>query len=288
MPSTEVTPLKAQTTTELSTYLLDHKADVDQFRLRGPFDVGLREDMALPVSATETLAADLYLSSSSGKSPLVVFVHGYDNAKDDHAYQAYHVATWGMHALSVSVPNHGPWVGNGRKLVRLAQLVRDRPELFDARVDGSKIVLVGHSFGGASAAIALAERAPVLGAVLLDPASIGKGLPAFLRRIDKPVLVLGADRQVSAARGRANFFRYIPGGVAEISIRGATHEDAQFALETSPLDFGLAQTEAHQITFASAITAAAFSLASTGRLDYAWASFGNPHTNQKFFDARKK
>jgi len=43
-----------------------------------------------------------------------------------------------------------------------------------------------------------------------------------------------------------------------------------------------------QITFVSALTSAAFSLAYTGKLDYAWTSFGDAIKNGKLVDAKKK
>ncbi|MGE5465696.1 MAG: alpha/beta fold hydrolase, partial [Methanocella sp.] len=228
MPSTGLTALKPRTYAELEQYLVSHQPDVDEFRLRGPFPVTTRDDYALALSPSEHIAADLYLSGAPGKAPLVILMHGYGNSKDDHGYQALHLATWGMHCLSVQLPNRGPWVRNGKTLARIVEFVRQRPEAIDPRVDPSKIVLVGHSFGGYSVTYALAEGAAVAGAVLLDPANVGKALPASFRKIARPVMVIGADERVTVARGREWFYRYLQSGVAEISVRGAAHEDAQF------------------------------------------------------------
>jgi len=43
-----------------------------------------------------------------------------------------------------------------------------------------------------------------------------------------------------------------------------------------------------QITFVSALTSAAFSLSSTGKLDYAWSSFSAALGTGKFLNARRK
>ena len=290
LPVTGVTPLHPATLNELRGDVLNHKADVDQFRLRGPFDVATHKDHALRLSTTERIDADLYLSAPAEKAPLAILLHGNDNSKDDHAYQAMHLATWGIHSLAVQLPNNGPWVGNGRTLARIVSLIHRQPEIIDSRIDVNKIILVGHSFGGAAVAIALAEGAPAAGGILLDPAGIGKALPGFLRKINKPVMLLGADGRLFPVRERDYFYLYIRSGIAEVSIRNASHEDAQFPLEPTPHEPGADSfaTEELQITFVSALTSAAFSLAHTGNFDYAWASFGDAIEKGKFFDALKK
>jgi len=290
LPSTGVTTLKPANLGELRKYLLDHKADVDQFRLRGPFDVATHKDHELHLSTTEHIDTDLYLSAPAEKAPLVILLHGHDNSKEDHAYQAMHLATWGIHSLAVQLPNNGPWVGNGRTLARIVTFIQRRPELIDDRIDVNKIILVGHSFGGAAVAIALAEGAPAAGGILLDPAGTGKDLPKFLRMIKTPVMLLGADEQVSSALDRGHFYRFIRSGIAEVSIRDAIHEDAQYPSEL-PLQlfgFGPSTTEELQITFVSALTSAAFSLAYTGKFDYAWTSFSDAIKNGKLVNAKKK
>jgi pimeloyl-ACP methyl ester carboxylesterase len=290
LPGTGVTSLKPATLSELRGYVLNHKADVDQFRLRGPFDVATHKDHELRLSTTERIDTDLYLSAPAEKAALVILLHGHDNSKEDHAYQALHLATWGIHSLAVQLPNSGPWVGNGRTLARIVTLIHRQPDIIDSRIDANKIILVGHSFGGAAVAIALAEGAPAAGGILLDPAGTGKDLAKFLRKIDKPVMLLGADERFSPVRDRRTFYEYIRSGIAEVSIRDASHEDAQFPLEPAPQEPGTdsSATEELQITFVSALTSAAFSLAHTGNFDYAWTSFGDAIENGKFFDALKK
>ena len=290
LPSTGVTSLKPATMSELRGYLLSHKADLDQFRLRGPFAVTVQKNYEIRLSETELIDADLYLSAPAEKAPLVIFLHGYDNSKEDHAYQAMHVASWGMHGLALQLPNNGPWVGNGRTLARIVNFIYRRPGIIDSRIDVNRIILVGHSFGGSSVAIALAEGAPAAGSILLDPAGVGKDLPKFLRQVNKPVMLLGADEQVSRTRNRGYFYRYIRSGIAEVSIRDATHEDGQYPAEF-PLQLFASDpstTEELQITFVSALTSAAFSLAYTGKFDYAWTSFSDAIENGKLVNAKRK
>ena len=289
-PETELTAIKVADPAELQRYLLSRKPDVAQFRSHGPFAVVERRDMEIPVDSGLTVEADLYLCATASKAPLVIVLHGYNNSKEDHAFQAMHLATWGMHAMAIDLPKRGPWIGNGRTLARLVEAIHRTPQLVDSRIDASKIVLVGHSFGATGVAAALGEGAPALGGVLLDPAGIGRQLPQLLRQITVPVIVIGADEDIWPTRNRGQFYRFIPSRVGEISIRDTVHEDAQYpnehtlrAFEENPDD-----TEEAQITFVSALTVSAFSLAATGGIDYAWNSFENGLKNGIFFNARRK
>jgi pimeloyl-ACP methyl ester carboxylesterase len=246
--------------------------------------------MEITVSSSLTVEADLYLSAAARKAPLVIVLHGQDNSKEDHAFQAMHLASWGIHGLAVDLPNRGPWIANGKTLASLVKAIDRTPQLVDTRIDADKIILVGHSFGATAVGAALGEGAPALGAVLLDPAGIGRQLRQLLKRITVPVMVIGADEDIWPTRNRGQFYRFIPAGVGEISIRDTVHEDAQYpnehtlrAFEENPDD-----TEEAQITFVSALTASAFGLAATGSLDYAWNSFENGINNGMFFNARRK
>jgi len=282
LPDTGKTLLTPKTFSELQGYLLDHKADLDQFRLRGPFAVAVQDNYEIRLSTTELVSTDLFLSAHAEKAPLVVLLHGHDNSKESHTFQAAHLASWGMHSLALQLPNNGPWVGNGRTLAKIVNFIYRWPEIIDSRIDVNKIILVGHSFGGAAVAIALAEGAPAAGGILLDPAADGNDLPKFLRQINRPVMLLGADEYVSLARNRDYFYRFIRSGISEVSIKDATHEDAQY-----PSEVGLA-TEELQVTFVSALTSAAFSLSFTGNFDYAWTSFNDGSGRSRFFNAKQK
>jgi predicted dienelactone hydrolase len=176
-PATEVTPIKAANPAELQRDLLSRKPDVAQFKLRGPFAVIERRDLEIPLPSGLTVEADLYLCAAARKAPLVIVLHGYDNAKQDHAFQAMHLASWGMHGIAIDLPNRGPWIANGRTLAKLVDAIHRTPQLVDGRIDADKIILVGHSFGATAVAAALGEGAPAMGSVLLDPAGIGRQLP---------------------------------------------------------------------------------------------------------------
>lgn len=289
LPRTGITSLKPATSGDLRGYLLSNKADLEEFRLRGPFAVVTKKDFGVTLPTAERIDADLYLASPAEKAPLVIILHGLDNSKADHAYQALHMASWGIHSLTLQLPNNGQWVANGSTVTRVVNAIYRQPELIDTRIDANKIILVGHSFGASSVAIALAEGAPAAGGILLDPAGIGEEMPKYLSRVAKPVMLLGADEKVSATNDRSYFYRYIRSGVGEVSIRDAGHGDAQYPAEI-PVKFFSSEpdTEELQITFVSALTAAAFSLGATGKFDYAWASFSDAIQNGRIFNAKKK
>ena len=282
LPNFTETPLNPATFGELQRYLLGRQPDLEVFRARGPFVVTRQDDQEIRLSATHTVNADMFFAGHAEKTPLVIYLHGYEATKGEHAYQAMHTASWGMHSLTLQLPNTGPWVNNGRMLAGLVNAIQRHPELVAHRADVDRIILVGHSFGATAVAVALAEQARAAGGILLDPAGIGRNLPKYLQQIRVPVLVLGADERVVTARYRDYFYRYVRRDIAEVSVTDATHEDAQFPAD----DAGA--TEALQITFASAITAGAFSIALTRRFDYAWASFQADLKNGKLFDGKKK
>jgi dienelactone hydrolase len=289
-PATEVTPIKTVNPAELQRYLLSRKPDVAQFRSRGPFAVVERRDLEIPLDSGLTVEADLYLCAATRKAPLVIVLHGLNNSKEDHAFQAMHLASWGMHAMALDLPKRGPWIANGRTLAKFVDAIYRTPQLVDGRIDADKIILVGHSFGATAVAAALGEGAPALGGVLLDPAGIGRELPQLLKRITVPVMVIGADEDIWPTRNRGQFYRFIPRAVGEISIRDTVHADAQYpnehtlrAFQDDPED-----TEEAQIAFVSALTASAFSLAATGSIDYAWNSFEDAFKNGAFFNGRRK
>ncbi|MGZ5122864.1 MAG: alpha/beta fold hydrolase [Burkholderiales bacterium] len=288
-PVTEAS-ITAGTVAELHGYLLGREANVDLFRARGPFGVAIQKDRELRLTSSQRIKTDVYLSVPGQNAPLVIFLHGQDSSKRADANQAAHLASWGMHCLTVQLPDNGPWDLNGRTLAGLVRLVYRFPEVLDKRIDTSKIILVGHSFGAYALAVALAEGVPAAGAILLDPAAFGKDLTTILRRIQKPVMVLGADDEDVSPRNRDSFYEFIRSNVAEVSIRNAVHEDAQYPSEFALQNGGVDPhtTEQSQVTFVSALAAAAISIAATGTLEYAWMSFRRALQDERFFNAKKK
>lgn len=283
-------PLQPGGFSELQTRLLAEEANINRFRQRGPFQVSARPDRELRLSAKERILADVYLASPAEKAPLVIFLHGHDCSKEAHSQQAMHLASWGMHAVSLQLAKTGPWDVNARTLARIVNLIHRTPAVIDSRIDVNRIILVGHSFGGHAVALAMAQGAPVIGGILLDPAYSGNATPEFLYKIKKPVMVLGADEYLHPVRRREYFYDYLQSDVVEVSIKDATHEDAQYPSETSLQNGGVdpETTEELQITFVSGITAAAISLSATAKLDYVWTGLREMVDSGKMFNPKKK
>lgn len=280
-PPTGLTDLKASSYGELERYLLSQPANIDTFKVRGPFSVDVRENQEVQLPSGERINGDLYRPEHGNRAPLVILLHGYGNSKIDHGYQAMHLATWGLNALALDLPKQGPWARNGRLLGQVAEVLQKNPALLDRNIDGGKIVLAGHSFGGSSTAIAMGNGAPVLGGVLLDPAIADGDMRQAVGRIRKPVILIGADEYVSEAVGRGYFFYYMRNGIIEVSIRDAEHEDATFSMEMTGIT-------GEQLTFISTLTAAAFSLAATGKSDYAWTGFSKAVSEGTIVNPKKK
>jgi hypothetical protein len=48
------------------------------------------------------------IGAAARKAPLVIVWHDHDNSKEDHAFQAMHLASWGMHGLALDLPRPRP------------------------------------------------------------------------------------------------------------------------------------------------------------------------------------
>jgi pimeloyl-ACP methyl ester carboxylesterase len=287
-PTLDLSSLNTASPIQLQEQVVSREPAFEVFASRGPFTVAVRENRELRLTAKERIVCDFFLAESREQAPLLIFVHGHESSKNAHRGQAAHVASWGVHAVTVQLPSKGPWDMNGRTLARLVELIARSPEAIDTRIDVKRIVLVGYSFGASAVGVALAQGAPAAGAILLDPAASGKGVPDVFRRIEKPVIVLGADDETYSPRGREYFFDFIPANVAELSIRDASHDDAQLPdlLQGSPADSHA--LDEGQIAFLSALTAAAISLSTTGSFEYAWKSFAPAFDDGRFFNVKKK
>jgi pimeloyl-ACP methyl ester carboxylesterase len=255
--------------------LLARAPDTAVFASPGPFAAVVRENVAVPLDAGRSLIGDFVETDVSTPAPLVILLHGNHSRKEAHRRQAELLAGWGLHALVLQLPNTEHWVQNGRDLAALVGALGRHPDLLGPRINAEKIILVGHSFGGSAVVVAAGSGAAVRGVVLLDPAVFSDRVLAYMRQIRVPVMLLGADAAVFRSRRRRQFFGQIPAEMGEISIVGATHDDAQNPSMFSLYAFGLDPftSRQRQARFTAALAASAFSLAAYGDLDYAWRAF---------------
>ena len=255
----------------LSRSLLNYP-DFDHFLHNGPFKFSIQKNFIIRVTDKSLVKTDLFTSRHPDQAPLVIIQHGNKSGKEFHFNQAKRLASWGFHVLVVQQPNQKRWIRNGVTLSYLVKLIYSWPRLLNKRIDVDNIILVGHSFGGSAIAIAAGKQAPIKGLVFLDPALVSTKVKTYLKAIYKPAVLLGADRRVFRSRKRNSFYKLIPGNILEVSIKNATHNDAQF-----PNQFSLSQTigfapspsEENQERFTAAIVASVLSLTTESSLKYA-------------------
>lgn len=265
--------------------------DTELFQRPGPFSVEKREDFEIRVSKEELINTDLYLSRHESKAPLVIIQHGNGGLKDYHEEQARLLASWGFHVLVLQQPNVKRWVKNGKVLADLTVLLKTWPTLLDSEFDPDNIILAGHSFGGSAIAIAASAGAPVKGLIFLDPAMVNTKIREHLKSINKPAIILGADEEVFTSRRRKQFFASLSKEVLEVSVKDATHNDAQYPdeFEVGKL-FGFADwtSPERQSRFAGALVASAFSLSANGKTAFIWKAIQPEIKRGTLIQARRK
>jgi pimeloyl-ACP methyl ester carboxylesterase len=161
---------------ELKAGILATAPDMKLFTRPGPFAVDVIKDFDIRINRDEVVQSDLYLSQHHDRAPLVIIQHGNLGSKKVHRHQGERLASWGMHALVLSQPNHGRWLENGQVLHQLVKLLHRWPKLLDQRFDPNNIIVSGHSFGGSATAIAAGSGAPIKGIIFLDPALVNRGI----------------------------------------------------------------------------------------------------------------
>lgn len=241
----------------------------ERYKNDGPFSIEEDRDVVLSISADERREFDVYRTKGNGSAPIVIISHGNYSGKRAHADQARRLASWGFHVIVMELPNRDQWLENGRRIFDLANFLQRWPKFLGSNVDGNQIILVGHSFGGSAATLAAAQGAPVLGLVLLDPAVVHPTVTVAMDRVMMPAVLLGADTKKFSARGRSMFRKRWAGEFAEISVIGATHDDAQGPSMYSNFTLGWDPfTDNSQRTiFKASLVSAAVSLANSGNLE---------------------
>ncbi len=238
----------------------------------GPFRYTEHLNWRIALSPRETVITDAFIPDGQSPAPLVVFVHGNHSSKEAHRNQAKHLASWGFHSLALQMTKKAEWPANGDRLARLIRILATNPSVISERLDPRRIFVAGHSFGGSAATLAAASGAPVAGLILLDPAVVGPMVENAIPKVKVPAIVLGADRSVYKSRKRGLFWQRLGAEAGELSIRGATHDDAQHPsmFSLSALGVDPWTSESQRRLFLVSITASALSLATTGSFELTW------------------
>ena len=245
--------------------------ELSKFMGNGPFAIEEQNDREVTLTLSEKVAVDYFSPVTSDKAPLVIICHGNFSGKGAHRSQARMLATWGFNVVTFEVPNRDQWLQNGQRLNTFINFLYNSPKFLGAAVDVERMIVVGHSFGGSASTLAISMGAPVVGAVLLDPAVVHKNVVKAMRNANAPIALLGSDKKLFQARGRSSFFKNVRGEMLEVSVTGAVHDDAQGPSMFSRSSLGVDPFTSldNQATFRSLLTASVISLSSSGTLDFA-------------------
>lgn len=269
-----VAPRSSTEKTLLASRITDNivltEPDLSRFERAGPFSVSSRLDRDFTLDLENSLVVDHFSAKSVDKLPIIIISHGNFSNKRAHREQARHLASWGFHVVSVESPNRDQWLENGMRLKKLADVLHGFPKILGPNVDHSRILMVGHSFGGSATILAAGEGAPLIGAVLLDPAVVHPKVVDAMKKSDIPVTLLGSDKRVFRARGRGRFMKNILGEVLEVSVPHSTHDDAQGPSVFSQAALGVDPftSTKNQAKFRSMLTVALIGMSSSGTLNF--------------------
>lgn len=255
----------------LKSTLLRNGPSLEAFMSPGPVQYKVYENRLATWRDNTQIVYDSVVPQSASPTPLVVIVHGNHSHKEAHRYQAERLASFGIHAIVLQVPNQGQWVFNGELIRKFITRLRNVPETFGGRIDRKNIILAGHSFGGSAVTIATGRGAKVRGLMLLDPAVVSDSVLDSMKSVTRPTMLLSSDSRIFRARRQSEFARHIQGEFISIGVAGATHDDAQFPSMYSQTAYGydpFTSIEKQEV-FAAALTLGAFSLGATGRLTFA-------------------
>ncbi len=287
---TSRTSLNVETFDSLERRLKDSNIKLSFFQKFGPFQIKKTTNQNLQVTKNTLISYDMFAPQHKDKSPLIIISHGNKSLKEAHRFQAERLASWGFYVMTVQLPKVKDWIRNGKRLYLLTKYLHTWPDILAENFDHKKIILSGHSFGGSAISIAAGMGAPVLGLILLDPAIVSNYVIGKLKKIKSPAILLGADKKVFLSRRRKLFFEKVPKNIAEISIKGATHDDAQYPSMFSIYNFGMDPytSKEKQEYFLSSILMTAFSYSMDKNLDFVWAGIQREVKRGKIIEARIK
>ncbi len=200
----------------------------------------LHENEPLIISREETITVDIALPIDNPRPAVVLVLHGNHAKKEAHRNHIIELARQGFIGIALQFKNSGQWYQNGRLLARTIPKLKTGVQIGSQNIKSSNVILIGHSFGGYASAVAAGTYRQVKGVILLDPAMFDKRGPEFLAKITVPTIIIGADKKVFRSRKRDLFFKKLNNKKIELSVSGATHDDAQnpsmFAISSYGID----------------------------------------------------
>ncbi len=265
--------LQADSFQDVALYLKSNQnTSIDDYNKFGPFEYKTTTDHTITLKG-EKIFFDVVKPMHQGKSPVVVISHGNYGHKEAHRYQAERIASWGLYAITLQLPKKKQWLKNGERIYSFLHYLNKNLRFIDKRVDRSKVILAGHSFGGSASTIAAGKGAPILGLILLDPAVVHNKVMKYMRRVKVPTILIGADKKRYRSKNRESFFKLIPTEMMETSIVGSTHWDAQYPTMTEMFKFKIGETASREMQerFVSIMVASAVSLSTGQRTKAAWS-----------------
>ncbi len=247
---------------EVAQKIFTKPTDIEHFTKSGPIAFTPFINKHMDLDGLGTITFDYFRSELTGARPLVIISHGNHSWKEAHRYQGERLASFGMDALVLQLPNQKKWLSNGD---RIAQVVgRMSPERY------LSIILVGHSFGGSAVSVAATKNPSVKGLIYLDPALVHERIKDSLKTIKVPAVILSADPFFFRSRKQTAFKSLIPSKPKRFIVNASTHDDAQFPSMFSVGGIGVDPfTDIEkQNTFTALIVAVALGLSTENTLRY--------------------
>lgn len=194
-----------------------------------------------PLKIDDTnVSVDIAIPLNKIQPAIALILHGNHSKKEAHRNQIISLAKNGITAIALQFRNTNHWYDNGVLLAKLVPLLTKGIAIQGRLLKTDAIVLIGHSFGGYAVGVAAGNSRGIKGVILLDPAMFDKRGPAYLAKISAPVVIIGADKGIFRSRKRDLFFEATATRTVELSVNGATHDDAQnpsmFALSSYGYD----------------------------------------------------
>ncbi len=190
---------------------------------RGPFAVS---QTAVPRSSVSGFGGgDIYFptDTSAGTFGAVAIAPGFTARKSSMAWIAPRLASQGFVVFNIdTLTTSDQPAARGRQLLAALDFLTTRSTA-RARVDASRLAVMGHSMGGGGSLDAAVSRPSLQAAIPLTPWNTTKNY----RTLQVPTMIIGAQRDTVAPVGRhaEPFFAGMPGSLDKsyLELAGASH-----------------------------------------------------------------